>query len=184
MSPDRLEKKFERHRQLHRKLEDNASDILSSDKFQSTRVHVQHGTIPVHRHCIDVAKHALMLSKALHVHVNEKEMIRGALLHDYFLYDWHDKDKRPEGLHGYRHPGAALKNACKDYELTDREKDIIRSHMWPLTLTKIPHYREAWIVSAADKYCSLLETLKLRHGAAGRYIENKKRQCGSAKTDG
>ncbi|MCR4851782.1 MAG: phosphohydrolase [Lachnospiraceae bacterium] len=184
MSPERLEKKYKLHRQLHKQLEDHASDILSSEKFQSTRTHIQHGSIPVHRHCIDVAKHALLISNALKMRVNEKEMIRGALLHDYFLYDWHDKGKRPEGLHGYRHPGAALKNASRDYELTDREKDIIRSHMWPLTLTKIPHYKEAWIVSAADKFCSLLETLKLRHGAANKYIENKKRQSNSAKTDG
>ena len=183
MSPEKLEKKYKRHRQLHKQLEDHASDILSSEKFQSTRVHVQHGSIPVHRHCIDVAKHALLLSRALRIQVNEKEMIRGALLHDYFLYDWHDKDVRPEGLHGYRHPAAALKNASSDYKLTAREKDIIRSHMWPLTLTKIPHCREAWIVSAADKYCSLLETLKLRHGAAAQYIENKKRQRKSAEAD-
>ena len=58
----------------------------------------------------------------------------------------------------------ALKKAQKEYDLTDREKDIIKKHMWPLTVVP-PLCREAWIVTTADKYCSLLETLKLRKGA-------------------
>ena len=176
MSPEKLNKEYNKQRKLHKKLNDYASDILNSENFQSTRVHVQHGSIPVYRHCIDVAKRSLLLAKALRIRVNEKEMTRGALLHDYFLYDWHDKGNRPKGLHGYTHPLAALKNAERDFNLTGREKNIIMSHMWPLTLTKLPRCREAWIVSAADKYTSMLETLKLTHGAAGQYIKNKEKQ--------
>ena len=40
------------------------------------------------------------------------------------------------------------------------EKDIIKKHMWPLTIVP-PVCREAWIVTMADKYCSLMETLRL-----------------------
>jgi len=67
-------------------------------------------------------------------------------------------------LHGFYHPGIALKNADQEYELTLREKDIIKKHMWPLTVVP-PLCREAWIVTTADKYCSLLETLRLRRRA-------------------
>lgn len=95
---------------------------------------------------------------------SERELIRGALLHDYFLYDWHDRSRENyQALHGFYHPGIALKNASKEYKLTLREKDIIKKHMWPLTIVP-PRCREAWIVTTADKYCSILETLKLRRG--------------------
>ncbi len=171
MRKTRLQKKYDKHKELHRKLREHASDILDSEKFQGTRNHVQHGSIPVHRHCIDVAKQSLLISKFLHLPVNEKEMIRGALLHDYFLYDWHDRErkdyKKDHGsLHGFYHPGIALRNASKDYDLTKREQDIIKKHMWPMTVIP-PRYKEAWVVTLADKYCSALETLKLRKGAVG-----------------
>ena len=95
------------------------------------------------------------------------------MLHDYFLYDWHDKYHRDvKHLHGFYHPGIALKNALKEYKLTEREKDIIKKHMWPLTVVP-PQCREAWIVTAADKYCSLLETMKF-HKEHGRYMPRKK----------
>lgn len=162
----RLERRYQRHRKLHKKLKEHAQDILESEQFQSTRECIQHGTIPVHRHCIDVAKQSLIISQALKIPVNEREMVRGALLHDYFLYDWHDTTREDyNGLHGFYHPGIALKNASRDYDLSDREKDIISKHMWPLTISRIPKYREAWIVTMADKYCSTLETLRLRKGA-------------------
>ncbi len=165
----RIQRHYDKHKELHRILHRHAEDILSSDKFKSTRTHVQHGSIPVHRHVIDVAKQSLMISRFLHIKVNEKEMVRGALLHDYFLYDWHDREREDYkkdhgGLHGFYHPGIALRNASRDYDLTRREKDIIKKHMWPLTIVP-PVCKEAWIVTFADKYCSALETLKLRKGA-------------------
>ena len=172
----RLEKRYKKHRELHNKLKEHAEDILNSEKFQSTREHIQHGSIAVHRHSIDVAKQSLLIAKALHLKVNEKEMVRGALLHDYFLYDWHDAERENfQKWHGFHHPGIALRNANEDYDLTDREKDIIEKHMWPLTLRHVPKYKESWVVTMADKYCSALETLKLRKGAAKEYIEGKRK---------
>ena len=161
----RAERKFARQRELHRTLNKYGKDILYSEKFQSTREYVQHGTIPVYRHCIDVAKQSLIIGRALHIDVSEKEMVRGALLHDYFLYDWHDKSREDyKPLHGFSHAEEALRNAKQDYELTSCEQDIIKKHMWPLNITP-PSYREAWLVTLADKYCSTLETLRLRNGA-------------------
>lgn len=176
----KLEKNYAKHRELHKKLKEHAADILSSEKFQGTRMHIQHGSIPVHRHSIDVAKQSLIISKGLKLNVNERELVRGALLHDYFLYDWHNTKLEGGKLHGFYHPGIALKNAKKDYSLTDREKDIIKKHMWPLTLY-IPKYKESWVVTMADKYCSTLETLKIRRGAARQYISRKLKSNEKAK---
>ena len=66
-------------------------------------------------------------------------------------------------LHGFRHPQRALENAEKEYNLTPRERDIIVKHMWPLTVLP-PTCREAWIVTTADKWCSLLETFRILKG--------------------
>ena len=167
---DRIRKRYEKRRQLYRLLREHASDILKSENFRSTKNYIQHGTMPVHRHCIDVAEKSISISKFLRIPCNEREMVRGALLHDYFLYDWHDKSRENyQRLHGFYHPGIALRNASMEYELTLREKDIIKKHMWPLTVVP-PLCREAWIVTTADKYCSLLETLKLHRGAGVRAI--------------
>jgi uncharacterized protein len=164
----RWQKHFERQRDLQHKIKEAAEDILKSNNFQSTKEYIQHGNMTVNSHCVNVAKYSLALSEKLHIPCNRNEMIRGALLHDYFLYDWHSKDHvKLYKLHGFVHPGVALKNASKEYNLTPREQDIIKKHMWPLTVVP-PMYREAWIVSAADKWCSLLETLHIHKGHGAR----------------
>ena len=81
-----------------------------------------------------------------------------ALLHDYFLYDWHKADPSHR-LHGFYHPGTALRNARQDFALTPREENIIHRHMFPLTPMP-PATREAWIVCLADKYCAAAETVE------------------------
>lgn len=161
---------LERFRIRNQQIRKAAPDILSSENFDSTKDCIQHGNVTVYDHVWGVARYSLAISEKLqklHIQCSQKELIRGALLHDYFLYDWHKPDKEnPHKLHGFYHPGRALRNASKEYKLTDREKDIIKKHMWPLTLVP-PKYREAWIVAAADKWCSLMETIHLhrRHGA-------------------
>lgn len=157
-------KQKKKERILNGLLKKEAPDILHSENFKSTKKHIQHGTVTVNDHCISVAKHSIILAQFLGIKYNRRELIRGALLHDYFLYDWHDKDHiNPLKLHGFYHPGRALKNACAEYDLTEREKDIIRKHMWPMTVIP-PMYREAWIVTVADKWVSLMETLHVYKG--------------------
>lgn len=160
----RWQKSLERQRDLNRKIRVAASDILQSKNFQSTRGHIQHGNMTVNSHCMDVAKYSLAISEKLRIPCSRRELIRGALLHDYFLYDWHSREHVPiYKLHGFFHPGTALENASKEYDLTPRERDIIKKHMWPLTVVP-PMCREAWIVTTADKWCSLLETLRIHKG--------------------
>ena len=77
-----------------------------------------------------------------------------------FLYDWHNQ-LTPHHLHGFFHPGVALRNASMDVELTPIEHDIIKKHMFPLTLVP-PKYLESWIVCWIDKKCSTRETLQRR----------------------
>ena len=78
------------------------------------------------------------------------------MLHDYFLYDWHDK-ANGHHWHGFTHSGTALHNASEDWKLTPVEREIIKKHMFPLTPIP-PTCREAWLVCLADKICAAKET--------------------------
>lgn len=162
---ERLHRLYERHKRIQSLLKEHGRDILKSENFRKTRGHIQHGTVTVHNHCMDVARYSLLLNKKLRVGCNEHDLIRGALLHDYFLYDWHDKAylAHRQRLHGFHHPATALRNAEKEYSLNDIQREIIKKHMWPLSVIP-PMCREAWVVTAADKYCSFLETVGIHKG--------------------
>ena len=132
-------------------------EITESQKYKRTKELRQHGNVTVFEHSLSVAETSLKISKKLHIKVDEESMVRVALLHDYFLYDWHDKD-HPR-LHGFRHASFAADNAMRDFGLTKKEYKAIRSHMFPLNL-RIPTSREAFILTLADKYCAASETIK------------------------
>lgn len=135
--------------------------IVKNEKMQSTKSCVQHGDVSVFAHSMAVAAYSIKLADKLGIKYDRKSLIRGALLHDFFLYDWHETSNVGDGLHGFAHPLTASKNAVRYFNLNKKEMDIIRKHMWPLTITKMPKCRESWLVCAVDKYCSLLETLGL-----------------------
>ena len=87
---------------------------------------------------------------------NEKALAVACMFHDYYLYDIKDEHLGP-WHHGTRHASIAIRNAEKVYPLNNLEKEIIRSHMWPLNITQIPASREAWLVCLADKVCAVEE---------------------------
>lgn len=133
------------------------SDLINNPVVKSMEQYRQHGYVSCLEHCIYVSYNSYLICKRLGL--NYHASARGALLHDFFLYDWHTS--RPEnGLHGFVHPFIALENANKYFELNDIEKDIIEKHMWPLTL-KPPKYKESFIVSFVDKYCAFKESIKV-----------------------
>ncbi len=137
-------------------IEKHGIDILSSKGMQIEKKCTQHGTFSVYDHSVYVTSMCIGLSKKLHIKVNEKALVRGALLHDYFLYDWHEP-KKENRIHGFTHPGIALRNAEKDFDLGKIERDMIKKHMFPLT-PKPPRYRESIILCLADKICATYET--------------------------
>lgn len=87
-----------------------------------------------------------------------RSLIRAALLHDYFLYDWHDWDNGTHRLHGFTHGKTAMRNAIRDFKLNQIERDSIEHHMFPLTPYP-PKYIEGYLVTAADKISATKETL-------------------------
>lgn len=137
-------------------------EIIGRSRLQQTKAYRQHGNTSVFLHSVAVAYYSYRLAKIFGCNQREQELIRGALLHDYFLYDWHHC--HTEGLpHGFSHPRKAYENAREEFDVSALERDIIRKHMFPLTLLP-PRYKESMIVCLVDKACSLYETLRM-----GRY---------------
>ncbi|MDD4849771.1 MAG: HD domain-containing protein [Gemmiger sp.] len=130
-----------------------------ADQPQTLRMQefIQHGRVTTYAHCMRVAQTSFWLNRHLCLHGDETSLVRGAFLHDFYLYDWHHCADLP-GLHGFEHPARALKKARQYFDLNPTECNIIATHMWPLTLTHLPRCREAAIVCMADKLCSLQET--------------------------
>jgi uncharacterized protein len=135
-------------------------DILRSPTVKSQAEFIQHGTVNVLYHTVRVACLSLKIANFLHIGVDTRSLVRGALLHDYFLYDWHVHDGGHK-LHGILHARRALANADRDFELNAIERDIIKKHMFPLNITP-PRYIESFIVSLADKLCAIQETLFMK----------------------
>ena len=86
-------------------------DLIMSDEAQQMKNYTQHGTTSVFEHTLSVAKFSLIfainLENVLGVKVDREALVRGALLHDYFLYDWHKPSEKRRGLHGFTHPAIA-----------------------------------------------------------------------------
>lgn len=141
------------------------AEVLSSAGMRLEKQFFQHGNVTVYAHSFAVACLALYLARRLHLRVDQRALVRGALLHDYFLYDWHIKDPSHR-LHGFSHAQRALENAVRDFPgLSAVERDVIQRHMFPLNLTP-PKYRESALVCAADKLCALCETFSLQQRLA------------------
>ncbi len=132
-------------------------DIIETDIVQKMDNYIQHGSTTTLTHCLAVSYVSYRIAQKFNL--DYISVARAALLHDFFLYDWHNikKVKKLFEKHGYVHPKIALKNSLKYFELNELEKDIISKHMWPLTITKIPKYKETMLVSMVDKYVSIKE---------------------------
>ena len=146
--------------EMNRRLQEQSAEKLSSylgdERLMKMKEYVQHGDVSTYDHAVLVAFYSCMLACRLRLKYDERALIRGALLHDYYLYDWHEKEAWHK-WHGFRHPRFAMENAQRDFHLSEKEIEIIRKHMWPLTIIP-PRCKEAWIVNGTDTWISLIES--------------------------
>ena len=157
----RMERKTEKSFQLsagrQRLLAETIRELKQEGRLDEEKLAMQHGTTSIYRHSLNVAYTSLWMMERWQIRLEPKSLVRGALLHDYFLYDWHMPNSAQK-WHGFRHARIALQNAARDFDLNKIEIDIIRKHMFPLNL-RIPRYRESFIVCLADKICAIRELL-------------------------
>ena len=158
---------------LDREFFDLIRDLYETPEVQGLRQYPQHSSINRLDHITSVTYTSYCWAKKRDLDV--RATVRGAILHDLFYYDWHDKARwhRP---HGYKHPRFALKNAkALNSAITPKEENIILRHMFPLTVVP-PKYREGWVVSLCDKYCAARELLIADHASFRRRFEEAKQK--------
>ena len=133
----------------------NDSNVLKMKDF------VQHGSIFTYDHCLDVASLAFHLSKGLKMKADKEVLIKAAMLHDFYLYDWHGSSVNVPlfQMHGFTHANKASENAKQILNVNEKTTNAIKSHMWPLTLRQIPTSKEAWLICLCDKLCATKETI-------------------------
>lgn len=128
-----------------------ASEIINKDKYISLKDDPHHG-LNRYIHSMNVAKGTYKITKSLRM--DYISATRGALLHDYF----NDSDYRStKGLKkGSMHPVIALNNARREYQLNEKEENIIVSHMFPMGDVR-PNCKESWVVTSVDKLVAIRE---------------------------
>lgn len=134
-----------------------AEELLQSENLQRLDSYIQHGNTTCLQHSIAVAYYSLLFSNLINLPWDKNSLVRGALLHDYFLYDWHDVENM-HNWHGFTHPKTAYLNARQDFGINIIEANIILRHMFPLTPVP-PYYKEGILVSLVDKMCSVYEVI-------------------------
>ena len=135
------------------------SDLQADNKVQEMKRFTQHGSVSTYEHCRSVAMLSYRIDRRLSLHSDLNVLLVGAMLHDFYLYDWHNHDNGTHLLHGFTHAKDACVNARKYFDIDDRTGRVIACHMWPLNLGSRPRSREEWIVCIADKCVSLHETI-------------------------
>lgn len=134
--------------------------VISHPDYDILKTLKAHGRLTVYDHSLDVARYSFRLNRRLHLKIDEEALVWGALLHDFYLYDWHKARINVPlfKMHGYTHPSTAAENAAERFDISAKIDNIIRSHMWPLTLRTLPQSREAWLVCLSDKIVATRET--------------------------
>ena len=151
--------------------------LRENPTIQELKKYSNHNISNLFDHSSRVAVCAYDLSRRFHVNVDGNSLAKGAMLHDYYLYCARENKDVGTREHWLGHPKTALKNAEKEFELSDLERNIIRSHMWPLTFWHFPRSREAVLINMADKICAFGEMVLKRNQMKnpGRYEKRKQR---------
>ena len=131
--------------------------LLSAPAVRSMGRWRHHGPVTCLDHSLFVAWWSFRLARRLGW--DTAAAARGGLLHDLYLYDPRDRSAHP-GSQCLDHPRAAARNAGALTALTEKERNIILSHMWPLG-GALPRSPEAVLVDLVDTVCAAIELIRV-----------------------
>lgn len=131
-------------------------DIINNDSFRELDLELHHG-ISRYGHSYRVAKGVYKVTKKLHW--NYEEATRAALLHDFYFN--YQLEENGEFKNLVEHQSMALLNANQYFKLSDRQKNMIESHMFPMC-KKLPKYKESFCLTVVDKVVAFYEMNKFK----------------------
>ena len=129
-------------------------DIKENETVNLMKNYRQHFNTSCYEHCYNASYYCFLIAKKLHW--DYISVARSAMLHDLFLYDWRKRENNRKRFHAFRHGNIACQNACKLFSLTEKEQNIIKRHMFPVTPIP-PNSKEGLLLTLIDKYCGLIE---------------------------
>ena len=135
------------------------AEVLDSPEFRKAKEQKHHHVTTVGDHSLGVAYVSVKICRflnAMHIKTDTESIVRGALCHDLGIVGRYEKFSN-NLVCWQKHPKESVRVAGKLLgDLNEREKDMIRHHMWPTTPVP-PHCREGYVIVIADKYCAVRE---------------------------
>ena len=140
---------------------DIVRDIISNEEFLKLKFYRHHDNTRLD-HCLKVSYNVYKLAKKFNL--DYKAAARAGLLHDFFYGDLRYINVIERKYMLNAHPYYAYYNASKIFKLNDKEKNMILSHMFPISY-EVPRYKESILLDLVDD----LEALK----EVGIYIKDR-----------
>lgn len=127
--------------------------ICSNKEFLKTKEILHHG-LTRYDHNMRVSYFSYRLAKFFRL--DYVAAARGGLLHDFFLENGNDYKLYEKAKLIVKHPKIASLKAEEYFDLNAKEKDIILTHMFPVS-PFVPKYMESWIVDMVDDFVAICE---------------------------
>ena len=140
---------------------DIVRDIINNEEFLKLKFYRHHDNTRLD-HCLKVSYNVYKLAKKFNL--DYKAAARAGLLHDFFYGDLRYINVIERKYMLNAHPYFAYYNASKMFKLNDKEKNMILSHMFPISY-EVPRYKESILLDLVDD----LEALK----EVGIYIKDR-----------
>lgn len=134
------------------------NNIMKNEEFKKIASIKHHNTTRLD-HSIKVSYYSYKIAKSLRL--DYKDVARGGLLHDFYTGEISECEKIKDKikLFSTKHPKDAVNNSLHYFDLSEKEINIIETHMFPVDY-RVPKYAESWIVSLVDKVLSIGEVSK------------------------
>lgn len=126
--------------------------IISNRKFLKLKDEKHHHNSNRYKHMLDVSYKTYKYCKKKNL--DYISATRAAVMHDFYF----DTDFEKKGKKILKHYEIAIENAKKLGNLSEKEENIIASHMFPVG-GKLPKYKESIVVDVIDDIVSTKERL-------------------------